>query len=61
MTAKNTTPKTVNSKKRTVRSDTKSSNGQGKGSRKRAPKTANELMREAWEYTYANRDRRLDR
>jgi hypothetical protein len=61
MTAKSTTDKkSKNSKKKLESTDRAQTNGLRKTSRKRPAKTANELMREAWEYTYANRNRRLD-
>lgn len=60
MSTKRTTTKTGHSKKQTGGADTKPSNGLRKSSRKPIPKTANELMREAWEHIYANRHRRLD-
>jgi hypothetical protein len=58
-----TTPdkKGKGSKKRPAGTEREQTNGLRKTSRKRQAKTANELMREAWEYIYANRHRRLDR
>lgn len=62
MTAKSATDKKgKGSKKRPATTERERTNGQRKPARKRQAKTANELMREAWEYIYANRNRRLDR
>jgi hypothetical protein len=61
MTAKGTTDKKgKGSKKHSGTAERERTNGQRKLARKRQAKTANELMREAWEYIYANRHRRLD-
>ena len=61
MTASRTTKKAGNnSKRRKPVTVAETGKRPKKTSRKYPAKSAAELLREAWEYTYANRHRRLD-